>query len=766
MLFASVTAKATIYTVTNTLDAGTGSLRQAITNANTSIGLDTIRFQILVAGNTFESSGLNSWAVIQINTVLPTITDPVLIDGSSQTDTNTGLMSGRVVGADNITQAAIPYPDVYLVPSSTFAFPTTNTNVAGNGITVNATGVTIRGLCISGFGNTSSASSNASHHADVVVARSASTRNIGFTIFNCFLSCDPRGAFPALISGSTRRRTKGGSIVVGGNNNGGIIRNNFMAFPGTYHLHFNGNFDHLGVGPSSVTLTTRSWTVNENILVNNGTNPLVTTGKAADAVNMMRCKQFRVTSNYIEDSEQVGIDLGYNSDSNYVANNSITGLINTTAAAPLAGMRIGLGSQRDTFYRNAIYNNSGSTFKAGIWIDRSSVNTGTVVAQDNSYNLISENLIHNNNSSGVVLSDNGGTVAAQYNTITRNRMYNNAYLGIDLGFPSSSSPLTNTNVTVNDNGDGDAGVNDLQNFPIVDSAKISANTVLVWGSAPAGATVEFFLRDNSTNNYYGRIYNYGEGRAFVGSAVEGSAADLATGTVSYNIDGNVAANNANRFHFILPYTGFFDGDSVTATATVNGNTSEFGPKSFVQTVLSCHLLSFAGTKSVDKNTLSWKALCDRNFSHFQVEYSVDGSNYVTLGNVFPNGDEKNLFSYQHYTSSTEKHYYRLKMVSKDLSIRYSHVVALGTRKTNEFLVRAAENPFRNRLPIVIESETTTEVKVNLFQSNGTLAASKLVRVVKGSNNIVFEDLFAVAPGYYQVVAEGDGKKVNVPVLKQ
>jgi len=765
VLLTAGVANATTYTVSNTLDAGAGSLRQAITDANANVGLDTIRFLILPTGNTFESSGSNSWAVIQINTVLPTISDAVLIDGTTQTNTNLGTMVGRVVGADNITQASIAYPDVYIVPSATFAFPTTSTGVAGNGITVNATGVTIRGLCISGFGNTNSASSTASHHADIVVVRSASTRNIGFTMNDCFVSCDPRGAFPALISGSNRRRTKGGSVVVGGNNNGGVIRNNYMAYAGTYHIHFNGNFDHLSVGPTSVTLITRSWTVSENILITNGTNSAVTSGKAADAINTMRCKQFRILNNYIEDSEQVGIDLGYNADSNYVANNTITGMVNATAAPPLAGMRIGLGSQRDTFFRNAIYNNSGTAFRGAIWIDRSSVNTGGTIVQDNSYNLISQNVIYNNNSSGIVLSDNGGTVAAQFNTITRNRIYDNAYLGIDLGFPSSSSPLTSTNVTVNDNGDVDAGVNDLQNFPLIDSARITASNVHVWGSAPAGATVEFFVRDNGTNNHYGRTFNYGEGRLFIGSAVEGSAADLATGTTSYNTDGNVASNNANRFYFVLPYASFFNTDSITSTATVNGNTSEFGPKSFVQTVLDCHLLEFSGTKPGDKSSLKWNAIYDKNFSHFQVEYSTDGRDFATIGNVFPNADESALFSYQHTTNS-EKVFYRLKLVSKNQTSRYSQVLAIGTRKANVFLVKAGENPFHNRLPIVIESETTADVKVNLFQSNGALVTSKPVRVVKGSNNVVFEDLFNVPPGYYQIVVEGEGRKVNIPVIKQ
>lgn len=68
------TAKAATYTVTTTDDAGAGSLRQAIIDANGSVGADTIAFSIAGAGV----------HTITPATVLPAITDTVTIDGSTQ----------------------------------------------------------------------------------------------------------------------------------------------------------------------------------------------------------------------------------------------------------------------------------------------------------------------------------------------------------------------------------------------------------------------------------------------------------------------------------------------------------------------------------------------------------------------------------------------------------------------------------------------------------------------------------------------------------
>jgi hypothetical protein len=87
------------YLVTNTNDSGPGSLRQAILNANDAPGTDTIRFDI--------GSGPQT---ITLASALPTITDSVTIDGTSQpgyTDTPLIDINGsQLTGADGLTISA------------------------------------------------------------------------------------------------------------------------------------------------------------------------------------------------------------------------------------------------------------------------------------------------------------------------------------------------------------------------------------------------------------------------------------------------------------------------------------------------------------------------------------------------------------------------------------------------------------------------------------------------------------------------------------
>ncbi len=100
-------------TVTSTADSGPGSLRQAILDSNTSVGtLDTIAFAI-------PGSGVQT---ITLTSSLPTITDPVVLDATTQ-------------------PGYVGQPLVQILPGANI----------GSGIHVTSGGSTIRGFVMSGF---------------------------------------------------------------------------------------------------------------------------------------------------------------------------------------------------------------------------------------------------------------------------------------------------------------------------------------------------------------------------------------------------------------------------------------------------------------------------------------------------------------------------------------------------------------------------------------------------------------------------------------
>jgi CSLREA domain-containing protein len=140
------------------------------------------------------------------------------------------------------------------------------------------------------------------------------------------------------------------------------------------------------------------------------------------------------------------------------------------------------------------------------------------------------------------------------NQISRNSIFSNGGLGIDL---IGGIETDNTDVpTPNDPGDADSGANNLQNKPVLTSAKTSSTKTTIvgkLGSTPAKTfNIEFFSNPSSTN----------EGKKFVGQK-------------SVTTDGS-----GNATYTFSPAAKVPVGQTITATATgPSGDTSEFsGPR--------------------------------------------------------------------------------------------------------------------------------------------------------------------------------------------
>lgn len=208
----------------------------------------------------------------------------------------------------------------------------------------------------------------------------------------------------------------------------------------------------------------------------------------------------------------------------------------------------------------------------GIWISNSNGNIvggmasgeGNVISSNadvgvrigfGSNNQIYGNIIGMDISTTVVLGNSGGGVhvfSGVNNGIRLNSIFSNGPLGIDLDVDGSSP---SDGVTPNDLGDQDVGPNNLQNFPVLNSAILSGSATIVRGSmnskASSSYTIEFF--SNTSCDPSGN----GEGQTFLGSTL-----------VLTDGSGNATINGS------LPSVAV--GLSVTATATdVSNNTSEF-----------------------------------------------------------------------------------------------------------------------------------------------------------------------------------------------
>jgi hypothetical protein len=180
---------------------------------------------------------------------------------------------------------------------------------------------------------------------------------------------------------------------------------------------------------------------------------------------------------------------------------------------------------------------------------------GSSITIAGSNNVITHNLIKFNDSGVIVMSGTG-------NQISQNAISLNRGLGIDLG---------GDGVTPNDTNDVDSGPNNLQNFPLITSASITAvysHGIVSGYFAKVGGTLQ--STPNSTfrielfANFVAGPLGYGEGRLYYGAA-----------NVSTDANGNASFSITSQENGNPGYRAF----SVTATDS-SGNTSEFSPAFF------------------------------------------------------------------------------------------------------------------------------------------------------------------------------------------
>jgi hypothetical protein len=629
---ANFTATRQSFVVTTDSNHGAGSLREAMTNANATPGLDTIVFNI-------PGPGVK---VINLQLPLPEITDPVVIDASTQpgyagaplieingSQASTG--SGLVIKASGTTIRGLAINRFQ--DSGIFIRLANNNVIQGNyiGLNVNGTGSQFN----SRAGILLSESSNNLIGGTTAAARNVISGNsfegielIGDNnlIQGNFIGTNPAGAAAIpngidgievsgtnnliggttpgagnLISGNQRGLTiRGPGNTVQGNligtdvtgtkkvgNMSGIdagAENTLIGglTPGARNIISGNDFDGVAFGGNGSKLQGNfiGTDITGTLDLGNGGSGVVAGTNALIGGNVPEARNI-ISGNAVSNGFG-NISLGSNSSGpgatvqgNYIGTD-VTGT--RAIAASFAGISIG--------GVNNLIGGTGPGEGNVISGNRTGIQIGGFISITLTGNTIQGNLIGlnalgtgqlPNTINGIVFSDasnntvggtqagagnkiafNGGTGVVVFNgtgnSIRGNAIFSNGALGIDLG--NNTFPQNANGVTPNDPNDPDTGPNNLQNFPVLTSVMSIGNSTTIQGSL------------NSTPNNAFQIDFYSN--AAVDPSGNGEGGQF-LGTTSVNTDVNGNATINATFPVALGA-----GRIVTATATdQNGNTSEF-----------------------------------------------------------------------------------------------------------------------------------------------------------------------------------------------
>jgi CSLREA domain-containing protein len=508
------------------------TLRAAIQEANATSETDTINFNIggtaSVKTINVGSSGLGP---------LPIITNPVTIDGYSQ-GSNTATTSDDAK-ENTLAQGNDAVLKIQLNGTNAGA------GSAVQGLTIRASGTTIKGLVINRFGgNGIDVQFNGGNRNRVegnfIGTNASGTVDLGNGNNGVRISAENN-----LVGGTST----GARNIISGNEDDGVeigsanentVEGNFIGTnaSGTAAL---GNVEN-GVAISNAFENTIGGTVlaARNVISGNGDDGVQIFGAGGTGNEVL--------GNFIGTTADGTGDLGNSLDGVLITgapNNTIGGTAsgagNSISRNDSDGVEIsGSGATGNKVEGNDIFSNDND----GVDIRGAPSNTigGTASGAGNS--------ISGNGDVGVEISGSGGTG----NSVLSNSIFGNTRLGIDLG---------TTGVTPNDTDDRDTGGNNLQNFPVITSA--------TQAPLPLGfeITIEGTLNSTPTQNFTVQCFltgapdgsGHGEGEAF-------KAEDT---TVTTGTNGNAS------FECTFLFIASLEGQNVSATATneATGDTSEF-----------------------------------------------------------------------------------------------------------------------------------------------------------------------------------------------
>lgn len=173
------------------------------------------------------------------------------------------------------------------------------------------------------------------------------------------------------------------------------------------------------------------------------------------------------------------------------------------------------------------------------------------------------------------------------------------------------------------------------------------------------------------------------------------------------------------------------------------------------------LLSFTASKQGKAVNLNWATANEINSSHFDVQYSKNGTQWQSIGIVAAAGNSNTQKNYSlvHAAPGAGVNYYRLKEVDIDAKFEYSltRTVTFSTGHT----INIMPNPTTDKLFINADAAGTLQ-SVTLYAPDG--------KQVMNLNNFTLGssiDMRNYAPGTYLLkIVDKDGTAQTLKVMKQ
>ena len=186
--------------------------------------------------------------------------------------------------------------------------------------------------------------------------------------------------------------------------------------------------------------------------------------------------------------------------------------------------------------------------------------------------------------------------------------------------------------------------------------------------------------------------------------------------------------------------------------------------------LPVELRAFAAAAEGRNGVLSWSTASEKNNQGFDVEVSLDGQGFATIGFVAGQGSSTTLRAYRFRDENAARRgglqYYRLRQVDADGSASYSPVRAVRFADKAGTALAVWPNPAHAAYTVLLTVARAQSAVVRVHDAVGRLVSEQPVQLQAGDNQLPATFGPASASGVYLLSTVLDGQVVRTRLVRE
>ena len=299
-----------------------------------------------------------------------------------------------------------------------------------------------------------------------------------------------------------------------------------------------------------------------------------------------------------------------------------------------------------------------------------------------------------------------------------------------------------------------------------------------------------FVESSTGEKIYGWVYANPSGPAmpiwtngveFIGARITFNGNPAAVGQLVSLLDLSLLGGGDNGQYFFgiatnqppndkTDYAAMFYQNAGISTTGTYGSGDQFVITNQIVT-LPIDLLTFSGYKDGTRNQLKWTTSTEQNNMGFDVQRSLDGVNYNSIGfvNSLANGGNSSVQLNYAFTDNNVtglRQYYRLRQVDFDGRSKISNIVLLKSDKPALITLDGFfPNPATTTINMLVGAPAKDKITVVVNDMAGRAMITRNMNVETGSNTLPL-DISALAGGSYVIkLISSDGEVVTGRFVK-